>query len=241
LSLGRGLWGLTEDGVERSQYLYGQPEEFAESVPEKATPGRLLEDTAEQLSQTAKGDPRDRQTWVVIELGHAGEVRVEEGTLESTLRRDLDIDEGHLIFVPAVTYHRPDRVVTKTLIQGYVFVASGLSEVKYFSLETRTNYVNQVMSSVGTNGIRVLHCVSDAEIESMRVSLRGLCVRDLGIGDRARVVEGRLKGLTVKVLCFLEDDLVIVETEGLQSLRATLCFPRMFLAVEDEEGEAVLV
>lgn len=245
LSLGRGLWGLTEAGVERAQYLYGTPEVSEPIVvPEVLDdgPSEPFPEPTEQLpSQMVKGDPRDRQTWVVVELSHAGEVRVDEGTLESALRKDLDLDEDHPIFVPAVTYHRPDRVVTKTLIQGYVFIASGLDEVKYFGLETKTNYVNQVMSSVGSNGIRVLHCVSDAEVDAMRVNLRGLCVRDLGLGDRARVVEGRLKGLTVRVMCFLEDDLVVVETEGLRSLRATMCFPRMFLAVEDEEGEAVLI
>lgn len=258
LGLGRGLWGLTESGVERANYLLGRTHKRASQevvevpssppidLPKRGStstesPSKALDRTVEALVQAETRDTRDRPTWVVVELNPAGEAKVDEGTLEDALRRDLDTDEDHPVFVPAVTYQRTpnSRPITKTLMQGYAFAATGLDEIRYFRLETKTNYVNQVMSSMGSNGIRVLHVVPDVQIEAMRKQLRSLTVRDLSEGDLARVVEGRLKGLTVRVVELLDGGEVVVMTVGLRSLKGFLCLPRIVLAVEDDEGEAV--
>lgn len=226
-SLGKGVWGLTESGVERSRELQDA---------DLHLPGFEPEDLIEDL-ETTEGDSRDAATWVVLELTRQGELKVQEGTLEESLRMDLDLDDDHPIFIPASTYERKGESVTLQLMEGYVFVASGLPEVAYFSLE-ECSYVAQVMSIAGPHGMRVLSTIPNSSVEGMRTQLRGMSVIELSKGDLVRVVEGRYAGLVMRYLGGESDsNYALLCSEGLRSLEVVVSLPRAFLELVSEGEE----
>ena len=148
----------------------------------------------------AEQDHRDARTWVAVELSAKGEGKVEDGTIVRTIVKDMGLDEAHEIFVPAITYVKGNRTITVHLIEGYIFIASGLPEVDYFRLENQT-YVNQVMSShEGEHHLRALSVIPDASIAKLKLKLRDLVVQDISIGSWVRVVDGRFHNLCGKVM-----------------------------------------
>jgi transcription antitermination factor NusG len=233
MDFGRGIWGLTPDGVSRSRELrdFEFPRIVSDLYPDASPdidPELIPEREPEQ-------DTRDDLTWVVLELTRMGEMKVEEGQLEASIRRALSLEDDHPVFIPATSYSRGDRVVTLQLMEGYAFVATGLDEVVYFSLE-RTGYVNQVMSAVGPNGMRVLQTIPHRNIEDMKRKLRGLAMLDVNPGDQVKVVEGKYSGLQMEVID-VEDEHVSVITKGLRSLSVITRLPKMFLALDKTEEE----
>ena len=173
-------------------------------------------------------DHRDKQTWVTVELSRLGEQKIEEGTLEATLRKDLSVDEDWPLFVPATTYVKNGKKVTIHLLEGYVFVGSGLTEVQYFALEKKS-LVNQVMSSKGVNGIRVLNTIRQSHIDEMKHKLRELVSEDIDIGTKVKVLDGTYSELEGEVLG-VEDDHVFVKLD-LRSLSVITPIPRIFLQI----------
>jgi transcription antitermination factor NusG len=140
-------------------------------------------------------DQRDSQTWVAVELSKLGEEKVQEGQLDAVLRADLGVGDEFQIFIPAATYPRGHRKVTLLLIEGYVFLASGLPETKYFELEKRP-YVSQVMSTpAGGTRIRTLTTIPNKTVEDFRNQLRRLMTADLPFGTRVKVTDGVYKNL----------------------------------------------
>ena len=81
-------------------------------------------------------DQRDEQSWIIVELNRQGELKVEDGTLASTLRRDLSVDDDFPVFVPSITYKKAGRQITVHLMEGYCFVGNGLTDVEYYALGT---------------------------------------------------------------------------------------------------------
>ena len=80
-------------------------------------------------------------------------------------------------------------------------MTSGLSETRYFALE-KGNLVAQVISSRGVHGIRVIHCVPDSRIRSLREQLRESTLASLEVSARVRVTGGnyaRLEGVIVDI------------------------------------------
>jgi transcription antitermination factor NusG len=245
LCFGRGLWGLTEEGVEKSRRLSEVSfESFVPDLPENLLPPlpppprsspepEML--TPPPLPQEPEGDTRDDLTWVVMELTHRGESRVMDGTLETTLRRILDLEEDHPIFIPATCYRRGDRAVTLQLMEGYVFVGSGLAEVQYFKAEYDP-CIHRVMSSNGYGEIRALSVLPNSSIEDMRRQLRNLAVLDVSPGEEVRVVEGKYAGLNMVVLLLDEDgENVVLQTIGLRSIQVITRLPLAFLARKEDE------
>jgi hypothetical protein len=51
-------------------------------------------------------DQRDGTTWVALELTRYGEKLIEDGSLATDLRRQLDVDENWPVFIPARIYER---------------------------------------------------------------------------------------------------------------------------------------
>ena len=180
-------------------------------------------------------DQRDDQTWVVIELTHLGETKVDEGTLEATLRRDLDIQSEFPIFIPVISYPKGSRTINIPLMEGYVFVGSGLQDTTYFALE-RKEYVAQVISIPGSGRTRSLSVVPNAKIEDLRKQLRKLVASDLQTDAYVRVTNGtyrNLEGLTVVVA----GDTAIVRIK-LRSLDLMATIPTVFLeAISNPSGE----
>ena len=145
-------------------------------------------------------DKRDRHTWIAIELSHLGETRVGEGTLERTIRADLGIGPDFPLFIPAATYCKDGRTVTIHLMEGYIFVASGLPETTYFALE-RKPYANQVMSvKSGPYGMRTLSTIPDKHIADLRQRLRETVSSDITLFDQVKVLEGVFRSLEGKVM-----------------------------------------
>lgn len=179
-------------------------------------------------------DRRDETTWIAIELSRMGEAKVEDGVLEDTLRADLGIGPDFPIFIPAITYTKGKRKFTIQLMEGYVFVATGLPETAYFDLE-RKPYVNQVMSSnSGPHKIRVLSTIPDKKIEELRRQFKELVSSDIEIHDKVRVIEGTYRMLEGEVLGKDGED-AFVEIE-LRSLRVIATVPLVFLE-STENGE----
>jgi len=176
-------------------------------------------------------DQRDDLTWIAIELTRYGEQRVEEGTLAEAIRQDLEVDENYPIFIPSTVYQKGFRRVTLHLMEGYVFVASGLPETKFFALERRP-YVNQVMSTAGgPYQIRVPSVIPNSRIEELREKLRGLVASDIEVDSQVRVVDGAYKGLEGEVLG-LDGDSAFVHVE-LRSLKIIATIPKVFLESDE--------
>ena len=177
-------------------------------------------------------DSRDETTWVAVELSPQGEIRVTEGTLEAALRRDLNIDEDHPVFIPCAHFRRDGRLVTVHLMEGYVFVASGLPETAYFSLE-RHSYVSQVLSnSASRSRMRTLSVVPDSKIREMKSRLQVLVSSEIGEGDQVTVTDGTYQNLTGRVVG-VEGENAFVHIK-LRSLEVVATVPRFFL-VEDQQ------
>lgn len=177
-------------------------------------------------------DQRDATTWVAVELSTQGETRVEEGALEALLRRDLGVGEDHDIFIPCALYRRDGRVVTVHLMEGYVFIASGLAETTYFNLE-RQPYVAKVISSEGgRHQIRTLSVITNAHIQDMRAKLRKMISSEIPVGADVVVLDGTYRHLTGQVTG-LDDQNAFVHIR-LRSLEVVATVPRIFL--EENRG-----
>jgi len=172
-------------------------------------------------------DTRDGTTWIAIELSRLGEQKVEEGILSTCLRMDLGVDADFPIFIPTAIYRKQSKVITIHLMEGYVFVASGLPEATYFALERRP-YVSSVMSTTsGPHRMRTLSVLPDSEIESLRRQLQQMIAAEVEIGSVVTVMEGKFRSMSGKVIG-LDGDNAYIEFE-LRSWRRIASIPRIFL------------
>ena len=135
----------------------------------------------------------------MIELSALGETKVEEETLVPSLVSDLGVDSDFPIFVPAMSYDKGGRPVTIHLMEGYVFVGSGLPETSYFALEKRP-YITQVMHGFDPHGIRVLKVVPNKVILDLRKQLRKRTSSNIRVHDFVRVTEGSYRALDGKIV-----------------------------------------
>lgn len=181
-------------------------------------------------------DRRDEPTWVVIELAHMGEKKVEDGTLESSLRADLDVPESFPIFIPAATYHKGGKVCAVTLMEGYVFVGAGLPDISYYELERKPYVATVISSPTGPYKMRVLSTIPDREIREMRQKLREKVSSDIKLGDWVTVLDGTHKSLEGDVTG-VEDGSAFVRIE-LRSLKLIATIPLVFLeSTKRPDGE----
>ncbi len=164
-------------------------------------------------------------------------MKVEDGTIEDTLRSDLGGDlplpPEFPIFVPAITYTKGKRKFTIQLMEGYVFVASGLLETVYFDLE-RKSYIAQVIAPPsGPHKMRVLSTIPNSKILELREQFQELVTSDIELYDKVRVIDGTYRGLEGVVLG-RDHEHAFVEI-ALRSLKAIATVPLVFL--ENQEGE----
>lgn len=180
-------------------------------------------------------DQRDSQTWVAVELSRQGEEKVQDGSLEATLRSDLGVGKDFQIFVPAASYPRGDRRVMVLLMEGYVFLASGLDDTVYFALERRA-YVTQVLSTEsGRHRMRTLTTIPNKTIEDLRRQLRTMVTSDLPVGTRVRVTDGTYRNLE-GVVQGADVENAYVEIR-LRSLEVIASIPRMLLEALESVAE----
>lgn len=166
------------------------------------------------------------KTWVVLELTRAGEYLVNEGSLESSLRRDLNLQEDYPIFVPSILIIRRDSTTVHHWLEGYVFIASGLPETDYFGLE-RTPYVNQVLSKRPEGRLRVLQTVQDADVQKLRDDMQEFSSGEIPEGFKVRVVQGIYQNLEGDFID-QEGDLAFVRVT-LRSIDSIITVPRLSL------------
>lgn len=145
-------------------------------------------------------DKRDGLTWVAVGLTPLGEIKVDDGSLEQSLRYDLRVDSDFPIFIPATTIKKGHRTSTVYLLEGYVFVASGLMpETRYFRLEDKP-YIEQVVSAQPPpHNIRTLSVIPDTQIKTLRRQLQDIIGAEVEIGDKVQIVEGTYRGLEGEV------------------------------------------
>jgi transcription antitermination factor NusG len=176
-------------------------------------------------------------TWVALELTKAGEQKAIESTLASALRSALSVTDAHPLFVPYASYSKGGRSVSVRLIEGYAFVASGLVETRYFSLE-RGPFVERVMSAKGAHNMRVLQTVPDARVRAMMAQLREQVAADLEVGAAVKITGGNYLHLE-GVIVDLTDDRAAVRIR-LRSLDVVAFLPKIFIDViaEGEEDDA---
>lgn len=171
-------------------------------------------------------DQRDGTTWVVLELTRQGEKLVEDGTISNEIRKTLEIDDSWPVFVPSRAYVKNGKRVVVHLMEGYVFVATGLDEVVYFRLE-QTKLVQQVMSSRGSRGIRRLETITDREVAELRKQLNQEVAADIIPGMKVLVTDGiysKLEGIVLDT----EGDHAVIHFE-LRSLKVISKVPKVFL------------
>lgn len=178
-------------------------------------------------------DSRDAPTWVAVELSPAGESLIEEGLLETHLRRDLRVDENFPVFIPSVSIVRGGSRTTFHLMEGYVFVSAGMDEVVYFALE-KQSYVTKILSTSGHRGLRALHTVTDKQVRGMERQLRALATAEIPHGAHVTVQEGQYRKLTGEVVGIEGDDAFI--RIKMRSLDIVVTVPKVFLE-EDEDSE----
>lgn len=174
-------------------------------------------------------DRRDVPTWIAIELTYQGEARVEDATLEGALRQDLGVDSKFPIFVPAATYRKGARAITLYLMEGYVFVGSGLLDTAYFALEKKS-YIARVMSEyTGPHKLRVVSTISNDYIQDLRKQLRKIVCADVDIDSMVRVADGTFKALIGQVMCVRDDYAQVLFR--LRSLNLIASIPLAFLEI----------
>ncbi len=185
-------------------------------------------------------DRRDDLTWIAIELSRQGELKVEDCTLASSFRRDLDVQDEFPVFIPSTSYIKNGRTFTVHLMEGYAFVGTGLPEYRYFALE-KLAYVTSVMSAQsGPHRMRALHVLPNREIEKLRRKLSEQLAADIEVDAWVKVVRGKFKGLEGRVLRIHDDQHAWVAFE-LRSLHRCTPIPRVFLETIPGPPEEVAV
>ena len=175
-------------------------------------------------------DKRDRIAWVVFELSYLGERKVEEGHLSKLLQQEYPFLINHPIFIPSLIYSKSKEVVTFHLMEGYIFLATGLEDTQYFHLEN-SPYIQKVV----TSGVpfRTLNTVKDEYIQSLKQKLREMTSADLTEGMTVNILEGTYSKLQGKVLNLFEDVVsILVE---MRSANFIISLPKAFLEPVDTE------
>lgn len=175
-------------------------------------------------------DKRDGISWVVFELSYLGEQKVEEGYLSKILQQEHPFLVDHSIFIPSLIYSKSNEIVTFHLMEGYIFIATGLDDSLYFELET-SPYIQKVVTS--GYPFRTLNTVQDHYIQSLRAKLREMTSLDLIEGMEVKILEGTYSKLQGKILD-LFDDVVSILVE-MRSANFIVSLPKAFLEPLDAE------
>lgn len=166
---------------------------------------------------------------MAAELTPFGEKLIEEKKLASTIRRLLGVDASWPVFIPVKIYEKNGQRVALHLMEGYVFIGSGLDEIRYFRLEG-TKVIDHILASSSSSGLRVLKVVPDRKIVQLKRQLRLEVSSYLSEGSRVTVTQGVYARLEGVVVDSLEDDPEnILVSFNFRSLERISKVPRAFL------------
>jgi transcription antitermination factor NusG len=140
------------------------------------------------------GDQRDKRTWVVVELSRMGELKLEEGSIETLLRDTFKIPVEVSFFIPSTSYESAGKKILVHLMEGYLFIAYQMSDSFYISLEN-TIYIRKILTSKLPNGTRIIHTIPESKISGMREKLASKIAEDILPGMSVRVVDGPFTNL----------------------------------------------
>jgi transcription antitermination factor NusG len=171
---------------------------------------------------------------VVLELTRLGEQKAEEGCLPNLLRDALKVGSAHPVFVPCVVYERDGTRIVLNMMEGYVFIATGLSESVYIALEHDSPYIRQVLCHRQRGGVPVLSTIPDSNLDEIRGGLRKMIATDIKTGMQVDVVDGPYAGLSGNVV-ELQGDNAAVYME-MRSLKAIRSIPRTVLRPKTANG-----
>lgn len=179
-------------------------------------------------------DVRDQTTWVVLELTKLGEQKVVEGVMDSLLREMLQIGKDHPIFIPSAPRMRRGESPPVCIMDGYAFVASGLSDMSYYRLEG-TSYVRNVLTGRSPTGMRTLNVVPDATVQKMKDQLSQQVLAEVQEGAAVIVSGGTFNNLKGTVISDLQNDVfVLIE---LRSIHVITMVPKNRIRPVTEEDE----
>jgi len=177
-------------------------------------------------------DARDTLSWVTIELAPLGEQKVQEGTLAKLIRHHLEVDQDFQVFIPSARIERNGKNLTVSLMEGYVFVQTGLPESQYLSLNNRA-YVSRVLTTPTRKGVRVIQTIPDQHICDLRSKLNALLTTDVVSDTWVRVLGGTYQNLEGRVLS-VEEEYVIVLI-SLRSLEVITRLPKVQVSFDEQE------
>jgi len=120
-----------------------------------------------------------------------------------------------------------EKQVSVQLMEGYAFLAAGLDDSLYLSLED-TPYVKRVLTSRGQGSVRTMTTLPDSRIREMQARLAMQVSRDLLEGAEVRITGGTYEGLDGHVI-EIADEYAHVEIV-LRSMTIMARIPRAFLA-----------
>lgn len=181
-----------------------------------------------------KSDHRDDDTWVVVELTKAGELKVSEGAIEAILRDLLKAGDQYPVFVPSATYKVAGNTTVLNLMQGYAFVKSGLPETQYFRIERDNPYVKKILTTRSAVGMRVLNTVTNDSIMDLRKKLSEHVSSDIITDSKVVVSTGLLSNLEGEVVD-VGEELAFVLFK-LRSIDIMASLPRAFLSPSSLEA-----
>lgn len=162
--------------------------------------------------------------WVVVELSHQGEKKSPQ-ELE-TLLSDI-LGGGVEVFVPALTFQRRDTQVVVYVLEGYVFISSGLSHDSYFDLEENAN-IKAVLAHEDNTGKYIRYVEHDV-VDNLRRKLQDMVASTLKVGDEVNIIEGAYSALSGVIRDVLPGDTATVHITDLVSQEVIVELPFQFL------------
>lgn len=171
---------------------------------------------------------KDGRTWVVVQLNEFGEVLAEKGELERKVRRFVGNKE---IFIPYSRIEFRGRVSKLSVIEGYIFIESGLPEEDYFAL-LEEPYIEEILHTSSRRGIH-LNTIRDADVTILKENLQKLIVSDLELGMKVLVNSGVYKGVLGEVVGFTEDKTSAFVYIELRTLKAIRAIPTYILDIQE--------
>jgi transcription antitermination factor NusG len=174
----------------------------------------------------------EKHDWYIIELSHLGEQKVEDGTLSNTLLKDLNSKgyPNHPFFIPSISYTKAGRTVTVHLMEGYVFLKTGLPFNVIQFLEARSYSSKILTREQGKNKVKDKAIVSDSYVKDLQLKLRNLVSTNFSIGSKVVISEGPYTNLEGEILDF-DDDKAYLKI-CLRSLTVISAIPKVFLDIK---------
>ncbi|MBQ73272.1 MAG: hypothetical protein CMJ67_10250 [Planctomycetaceae bacterium] len=170
---------------------------------------------------------------MVLELSHHGERAAEEGILAEILRDHADLDHDHPVFVPYLTYTHQGKTTLLSVMEGYVFLASGFDDQSRSDL-SRSPYITKILCR-GSDPHAACETVSQASVDQLRQRMRELVAVEIQEGMEVRIVDGTLSGIRGSVVGVSGGHAtLLVQMRSIQAIQYLPCFLLRPVSDEDE-------